>query len=140
MGFHLLSLTTSDKLLILGLIVLVYVGIRFISYMSTRGKSGTEIPPGTPRNYSLTGGAICPKCHRPFRLDFLAFKLGFGTKFARCEFCGKWSLVKRLSTDELRAAEQAELAGSLSGQAAIARGETDKLDNLLDESRFTDRT
>lgn len=138
MGIHILNLPTSYKVLILVLIILVYVGVRVISYLTTRKKPYTELDPGTPRHYGLAGGAICPRCHRPFRLDFMAIKLGIGYKYARCEFCGKWSLVKRLGTDELRSAEQAELVGTGLNQQATTKSESEKLNDLLDKSRFTE--
>ena len=139
MGPKLISLSWGDRILVIGAILLVVVLVRVVSYLSSRKKARVDIPLGTPRNYGLTGGAVCPKCHRPFRLEILSLKIGFGVKFARCEFCGKWSVVRRLSLDELRAAEAAELAAAQPEQAVHTKTDGEKLDNLLDESRFTDK-
>jgi hypothetical protein len=139
MGPKLISLSWGDRILVIGAILLVIVLVRVILYMTSRKKPVVDIPLGTPRNYRFSGGAVCPKCHRPFRLEFLAIKIGFGVKFARCEFCGKWSVVRRLSPDELRAAEAAELSEGQPAQAVHARTDNEKLENLLDESRFTDK-
>lgn len=138
MGLHLFDIPTGYRLLILVLIILVYVGVRVVSSLTIRKKPVSDIAPGTARNYGLSGGAICPRCHRPFRLDFLAIKLGFGYKYARCEFCGKWSLVKRRGLDELRSAEQAEMADAQMVKPDTGRSESEKLGDLLDQSRFTD--
>ena len=139
MGPKLISLSTGDSIIVIGVILLVVVLVRVFMYMTSRSKSRVDVPLGTARNYGLMGGAVCPKCHRPFRLELLSLKIGFGVKFARCEFCGKWSLVRRLSPDELRAAEAAELAEAQPAQAAPGQSDTQKLENMLDQSRFTDK-
>ena len=139
MGPKLFTLSTGNELIIVGAILLIYIGIRVASAMTSRGKSRSVVPLGSQRNYSLAGGAICPKCHRPFHLDFMAIKIGFGVKFTRCENCGKWSVVRRASMEELRAAERAELAETQAGQQVHEKSAEAKLDEMLDESRFTDK-
>ena len=129
----------NNKFIVVGVIVLLYLVFRGSQFLLTRNKPKSIVPLGSPRDYGIAGGAVCPKCHRPFHLNFLDLKLGFGTKFAPCEFCGKWSMVQRLSLDELRAAEAAELAEAQPAVPVYEKSETEKLKDLVDESRFTDK-
>jgi hypothetical protein len=69
----------------------------------------------------------------------MALNAGIGSKFTRCIFCGKWSVVRRLSLNELRAAEAAELADAQPEQPLHEKSEAEKLKDLMDESRFTDK-
>jgi hypothetical protein len=132
-------LAGNEKYIILGAILLVYVGIRVAHLFTSGSKIRSDIAPGSERNYGIAGGTICPKCHRPFRLNFTAIKLGFGYKYARCEFCGKWSLVRRASMDQLREAEQAEIADAQPAQPVHNKSESKKLDEMVDDSRFVDK-
>ncbi len=78
------------------------------------GKKGLadDQPLGEPRNYGLLGGAVCPKCGRPFGLHLWAFRISFMGRFDHCPNCGKWSFVRRASQEELAAAEAAELGAA----------------------------
>lgn len=129
----------ANRLIIIGGIILLFLVIRDGQILLTRNKPGSKVPLGAARDYSMAGGAICPKCHRPFRLSLLDLKLGFGTKFSRCEFCGKWSMVHRLNFDELRIAEAAEQAEAQPIEPINEKRETEKLMDLVDESRYTDK-
>lgn len=99
-------------------------------------RKGPATPMGTERNYGLNGGAICPKCHRPFVLPMLGMHVGL-SKLTICPYCGKWSVVRRESIERLRQAEKDELAeaqssGQISGQTEEeARKE-------LDDSKYQD--
>jgi hypothetical protein len=96
------------------------------------GRKRQELQPGAVRQYPL-GGAICPKCHRPFAIHFWGLNL-FMSKYDRCPYCGKWSVVKFASSEKLRAAEQAELEGT---KAQIPEAtEEDKLKKDLDDSKY----
>ena len=55
-------------------------------------------------------------------------------KFARCPYCGRWSIVRGASAQQLRAAEQAELEAE-KGQLPEA-SEEEKLNKALDDSKF----
>jgi len=90
-------------------ILVVVLGAKGIAALSTKSnmQKGNTLPAGTPRNYPF-GGAICPKCKRPFGFQFLGLNL-IGGKFVPCPHCGKWSFVKRALINELRNAELAEL-------------------------------
>ena len=59
--------------------------------------------------------------------------LGF-SKFARCPYCGKWSLVRVESMEKLREAEKAELEW---GKVEIQEEtEEEKLRKELDDSKY----
>jgi hypothetical protein len=94
------------------------------------GRKTARLAPGTPRSYTL-GGAICPKCTRPFAMPIFGLNL-IGRKFTRCPYCGKWSVVGYASMDQLRAAERAEVQ---SAQVPEASAE-DKLKKDLDDSKY----
>jgi hypothetical protein len=83
--------------------------------------------------YSLMGGAVCPRCQFPYSRNLLAPSLLVG-KLQRCPHCGKWAVVPRASQAALNAAEarfQAKDAGHIESSV-----EEDDYKKLLDESRF----
>jgi hypothetical protein len=121
---------------IVGLVVLVIVISYALPLILNKGKLST-VPPGTQRNYGIGGGAICPKCGRPFPLRMWFINMGPG-KLDRCPYCGKWSYVHRSSLAELRAAEQAELAQAEPTDTTKRETEAEKLKKELDDSRFQD--
>ncbi len=102
------------------------------------GRRMVDLPPGTQRSYPL-GGAVCPKCGRPFAMHIYGLNL-LGSKFDRCPYCGKWSLVRYTSMDKLRAAEQAELAHAVTDGSGQVPGltEEEKLKKELEESKYHD--
>lgn len=92
-----------------------------------------QLERGAARQYGFNGGGVCPNCKRPFVFHFYGLKLIL-FKFDRCPYCGKWSLVRRASTAELRQAEAAELEGS---QAQIPQRAADEiLKKELDDSKY----
>jgi hypothetical protein len=95
-----------------------------------------NLPPGAPRSYGVLGGAICPKCHRPFGLHWWGMNLGVG-KLDRCPYCGRWSVVRRASREALAAAEAAELE-TVSAVEVTALSEEERLRRDLEASRFED--
>jgi len=101
------------------------------------GRNRTALPLGAPRSYGLFGGAICPKCGRPFPLHLWGLNAGAG-KFDRCDHCGKWSLVRRASPEALRAAEAAELAQSRPETPFAEPSPEARLRRELDETRYTE--
>lgn len=113
----------------------------FFSYMLPallgRGKA-KSLAPGAARSYAPLGGAICPKCGRPFAVHIYGLNLVVG-KLDRCPYCGKWSLVTRASPAQLREAEAAEL--DLAQESGVTSPETspeEKLRKDLDNSRYQD--
>ncbi len=102
------------------------------------GRRRTSLPLGVPRQYSWLGGAICPKCGRPFSLHWWALNASLAGKLDRCEYCGKWSLVRRASREQLAAAEAAELAQAQPETPVAEPNAKEKLKRQLDESRYVD--
>jgi hypothetical protein len=102
-----------------------------------RRKGGAAVEPGTQRNYGLRGGAICPKCKRPFPIGLLTFNL-LTHVYARCSNCGKWSVVKRVSLEILRAAERTELEMAKPALKPSTKTQEEQLKDRLDDSRYTD--
>jgi len=121
---------------IVGLVVLMMVLALVLPTLLNRGKGKiSALPLGTPRNYGIGGGAICPKCGRPFPLRLWFLNLGF-KKIDRCPYCGKWSFVSPRSLPELRAAEAAELANAQPGVMVPEESEADKLKKEMEDSRY----
>jgi hypothetical protein len=124
--------STKVILPVLGIILVAVLFSALIPFLTSRGKHAS-IPMGTQRHYGAGGGAICPKCRRPFSMPFLSPHFGF-FKLAVCPFCGKWSLVRIESIDKLRAAENAELKCMKEDQFKIP--EEEKLRKDLDDSKY----
>ena len=120
--------------IVIPILVIVFgaVLLSFIVPLVTgRGKT-QNLPLGAERKYGF-GGGICSKCRRPFALPLISMHLGF-SKFARCPYCGKWSLVRVESIGKLREAEKAELEW---GRADVQEEtEDEELRRDLDDSRF----
>jgi hypothetical protein len=121
---------------IIGIVVLVMV-FSFVIPTITGRRKLANLPLGAPRNYGAFGGGICPKCGRPFGLHVYGLNL-FTGKFDRCPYCGKWSIVKRASQQELQRAEIAELATSETSMSIPEISEEEELRKQLDDSRFQD--
>jgi hypothetical protein len=121
---------------VLGLVVLAtIVGIGG-PLVFNRGKNQI-LEAGTPRNYGMRGGAICPRCKRPYVLHVFSMHIGI-YKLDRCPYCGKWALVRPRSMADLRAAESLELEqASAPGQTSASSGD-EKLRKDLEDSRFHD--
>jgi hypothetical protein len=132
-----MSLPDDLKPYIIGGILLLYLAFRILPMFLSK-KPKTVLPLGAPREYGLGGGAVCPRCHRPFRLSYVPLKFGF-FKLDRCEFCGQWSFMRRLSLEELRAAEAAELAEGQPAQPVTSKTDTEKQAERVDDSRYIDR-
>ena len=117
--------------------LVVIVGLAFVvTFIFTRGKK-EQLPPGAPRNYGHYGGAICPKCERPFSRHIYGLYLGLH-KYDRCPYCGKWSLVRRASREELEAAEAAEIKAAQEGVFEPEKSEEEELRKDIEDSRFED--
>jgi DNA-directed RNA polymerase subunit RPC12/RpoP len=121
---------------ILAVVLIAVLASAVIPMLSSRGKTAS-LPPGARRNYGVMGGTICPKCGRPFSIQFLGINLPMG-KLNRCPYCGKWSIVRRRSMDDLQAAEQAELDQSSGEAIASPLSEEEKLRKELDNSKYQD--
>ena len=127
----------TDIIVPLVVVILGAVGLAvLVLLIFTRGKK-EFLPAGAPRNYGYYGGAICPKCSRPFSRHIYGLNLGLH-KFDRCPYCGKWSLVRRSSGEELEAAEAAELEAAQEGAFTPQRSEEEELRQDIEDSRFDD--
>ncbi len=115
--------------LIVIMLVLQFAGINV-------GKK-RQLPLGAARSYGALGGAICPHCKRPFSRHWWGLNMLTG-KLDRCEFCGRWSVVRRASPEALAAAEQAELADARPAAPIRAESEEERLRREVDESKYTD--
>lgn len=120
---------------IFALLAVVMLGATLGPFLLERlgKKPRVSLPPGAPRNYGLMGGAICPKCKRPFGLHWWAPNL-MTSKFDRCPHCGKWSIVGRAGREALAAAESAELQAAAPPAPELSPEE--KLRRQIEESRY----
>jgi len=120
-------------------IVVVILGVMLLSFLTPmlmgRGKK-SQVPLGAKRSYGMLGGAICPKCGRPFAVHIWGLNMVVG-KLDRCPNCGKWSIVRRSSPEALRAAEAAELEELKESQPDISSTQQD-FEKELDDSRYQD--
>jgi DNA-directed RNA polymerase subunit RPC12/RpoP len=92
-------------------------------------RAGEQTHPS--RSYALLGGTVCPKCGRPFGLHWWAPNL-VASKYDRCPHCGKWSVVRRVSREQL-----AEAATHESVTPEISELDpAEKLRRQIEESRF----
>ena len=112
-------------------IIAMLAGLGGQFLLSGRGQQRPE--PGAPRQYGIEGGAICPRCGRPFARHFLSPNLLLG-KLERCPYCGKWSVVPAASREALAAAELAELEASKPSVPTVNPEE--KLRRQIEESRY----
>jgi hypothetical protein len=129
------SATTKILLPVLGLVAVILLAIAATALLWARRHR--NFPLGEPRNYGMAGGAICPKCGRPFPLSLLGLNLGL-SRLTPCPYCGKWVRVRRRPLEELRVAEAAELQGA-AGEAQVPEaGEEEAQQKALDDSRYQD--
>lgn len=90
--------------------------------------------------YGTAGGAVCPRCARPYSRNVFSPNLLVG-KLERCPHCGKWAIVGRASPQALAEAEARMRAESeADAKADLGRSESDRdrLRRMIDESRFED--
>lgn len=127
---------TKFILPLLGVILVIALISVFVPILLSRGKLAST-PLGAERKYGMGGGAVCPKCGRPFPLRLWWINLG-ASKIDRCPYCGKWSFVRPRSLEQLRQAEAAELAGVKPQSLVGAESEEEKLKRELDDSRYHD--
>jgi hypothetical protein len=126
--------TTRLIVVLLGGILALMALSALLSSVLFRRK-GAALPPGTPRNYGLAGGAVCSRCGRPFARHLWAPNMLMG-KLERCPYCGKWGIARAASRAELAAAEAAELEQTASPERASANSGRDQLHHDLEDSRF----
>jgi hypothetical protein len=129
------TMLTPLLAVVLGIVALV----GGMAFLQARQSQRNPVPLGQPRTYGFSGGTICPKCHRPFSRHWWALNAGLG-KLDRCDHCGRWSLVRALPLEQLRAAEAAELKSARDGTGSVPDlSPEERLRRQLDDSRYTDR-
>ena len=121
---------------LLGFIAIAVLISLLFPMLISRGKT-TNLPPGAARNYGISGGAICPKCQRPFGMHLYGLNLLVG-KYDRCPYCGKWSLVRAAGSTQLAAAEAAEIEAATQTDQASPVREAERLEHDLTDSRYQD--
>jgi hypothetical protein len=132
----------SEGLKAAGRIAIPILGVTFgimllaaiLPVITGRGKR-SSLPLGAPRSYGVFGGAICPKCSRPFSMTLLGMNLVVG-KLERCPHCGKYSLMRRASPQMLHQAELAELEMAVEEPAQTESSEQERLRKELENSRY----
>lgn len=120
--------------IIIPMAVILLVGTLavIVPAIATRGKL-EHLPLGAERAYGFRGGAICPKCHRPFAMHLWGLNLGLG-RYDRCPYCGKWSIVHSQSLAKLREAERVELTWTQAKAPQIS--EKDRLRKEIEDSKY----
>jgi hypothetical protein len=104
-----------------------------VPVITTRGKLAV-LPLGEERKYGINGGGICPKCKRPFVMHLWGLNLGL-SRYDRCPYCGKWSVVRIQPLAKLREAEIAELSWSVT--QSLQTTDEEKLRKELDDSKYS---
>lgn len=129
---------TAAKIIIplLAVVVVFMLGSFLLPFLLDRKKS--PLPLGAPRQYGAMGGAICPKCSRPFSIRMLSINVSLVGKFDRCPHCGKWSLVRRASAAELAAAERAELENGAQSPGISEASQSEKMRREIEDSRYSE--
>jgi Zn ribbon nucleic-acid-binding protein len=118
----------TDIYVILVVVVLVLL-LRLASHFITRDKNGT-----LKKSHGIYGGAICPRCGRPFSRHWWAPNLVAG-KFDRCPHCGKWHFSTRATPQMLARAEESDREDEV---VMPEPDDGDALKRQLEESRYDD--
>jgi len=134
-GFKAAGRIVIPILAVVGVVILISMGIPLLQTLT--GKK-SHLPLGAPRQYGLLGGAVCPKCARPFAIHWWGLNV-FTQKFDRCDHCGQWSLVRRVSREKLQIAEAAEIKSAQPETPIPESSPEEKLKRQLDESRYDER-
>lgn len=114
------------------------MGIGVLSQILVFKKKGLDkLPYGADRKFGLMGGTVCPKCKRVFSIHWWGLNAVAG-KLDRCDYCGKWSIVRRKSQAELQDAIRAELTLGTPDVAIFSKAVPEKEKEKLDDSKYTD--
>ncbi len=120
---------------LLGLVLGIVVVIGVVQFLVMRKRNPNGVAPGTQRNYGYFGGTICSKCGRPTPRHVWGFNIAIG-KFDRCENCGRWSVMRAMPYEILRAAEEAEKAAANEKPRVAEKSEEEKLRDLVEKSKY----
>jgi hypothetical protein len=122
-------------IVVIGAILLLVVGLGFLFTFLTTGKTVKDLPLGSERHYGIQGGGVCSHCGRPFAFHWWGLNL-VGSKYDRCDYCGKWGSYQRLALEELRLAEAAEMQTGSPETGLKPVSPEEKFNQMLDDSRF----
>lgn len=117
------------------LLVGIMVVVALVQSAVMRKRNPEGVPPGTERQYGFTGGSICKHCGRPTPRHIWGINIAIG-KWDRCENCGKWSVMRAVPYDILRAAEIAEKASASKEPTFNEKSDEEKLRDLIDKSKY----
>lgn len=121
-------------LAVIGLIMAIGV---FSQVVVFKRKGLDKLPYGAERKYGIMGGTVCPKCKRVFSIHWWGVNAVAG-KFDRCDFCGKWSIVRRKSQAELQDAIRAEFSLGTPEKPIPSKAAPEKEKETLDDSKYLD--
>jgi Zn ribbon nucleic-acid-binding protein len=119
--------------MVLGGVAVVFVLVMGLQLLIARRRGPTAL--GAKRNYGWLGGAVCPKCGRPFALHIWGLN-AVGGKYDRCDHCGKWNYVRRATPQALAAAEAAEVTPDSAASSIPQPTPEDRLRKQLDDTRY----
>ena len=119
-----------------GALIVIIFAAQFAPLMFGRRKA--NLPLGATRKYGLKGGAICPKCQRPFGIHFFSFNAGLSV-CDYCDHCGKWSWLRPAQKEDLIAAERAERQMAQPAAPVTHESAEEKLRRQVEESRYVDK-
>jgi len=86
------------------------------------------------KHYGMAGGAVCPRCQLPFSRSMLAPNMIIG-KLERCPHCGKWSIVRGATPQELEAAEKRYSEGETKVELD-SNAQARQLKKSLDDTKY----
>lgn len=115
----------------LAVIVVALLAVTALAPLLSTGRKKAH----RPGEYGWLGGAVCPKCGKPYRLSALGLKLGF-SRLENCPHCRKWSMVRRAGPDELAAAEARLAAEDGAGGLTPELDAQETLRKQLDDTRY----
>jgi len=127
--------TVSVVALFLGGMVAVAALAGGVTLLFSRGRKAEDRP---ARSYGWAGGAVCPKCSRPFGLHWWAPNVTWSGKLDRCSNCGRWIFVGRASAAQLMAAEAREQQEPQAPLAGAPPSPGEALARELEDSRYAD--
>ena len=125
---------STIKIVVTLLGVIIGISVLGIVLPNLLGKKRKPVVVG---EYSLAGGAVCPRCKMPYSRHTLSPNLVVG-KLERCPHCGKWAIARRASKAELKAAEGRLRQDKKEGGLDIPQDEDEILRRALEDSRFDD--
>ena len=117
--------------------ILIPIGIVVIGSLLVSAFLQLKTGKVTPGSYGPMGGVVCPKCGKPAPRSIFGLNLVTG-KLQRCPHCGKWSIVRRASADELARAEAVLLGDAIVNEPYKQKTDGESKTEALEDTRYTD--